>query len=173
MRVSTYIAHLRDHIRHATLLSVAASAIVRDRAGRVLLIHRGGGAGLSSSHSEGWSLPGGSMEPGESIAGRVVREAFEETGLHVEPVRLAGVYSDRAFRCVTHPNGDQVHCVSFSFECRVVGGQARPMGMNRWRWSTSPPTSCQSPSGRVTSFASGMPSPVGTPPSSASNRGCA
>jgi 8-oxo-dGTP diphosphatase len=120
MPVSPYVAHLRDHIGHATLLSAAASAIVRDEAGRVLLIRRGGG--------EGWSLPGGGMEPGDTIAGCVVREAFEETGLHVEPVRLVGVYSDPAFQHVTYPNGDQVHYVSFSFECRVVGGTLAPDG---------------------------------------------
>lgn len=118
MPVSPYVAHLRDHIGHAPLLSVAASAIIRDAAGRVLLIRRGGG--------EGWSLPGGGMEPGESISECVVREAYEETGLHVEPVRLVGVYSDPAFQHVIYPNGDQVHYVSFSFECRVVGGTLKP-----------------------------------------------
>jgi 8-oxo-dGTP diphosphatase len=120
MPVSPYVAHLRDHIGHDTLLSAAASAVIRDEAGRVLLIHRGGG--------EGWSLPGGGMEPGGSIVGCVVRETYEETGLHVEPVRLAGVYSDPAFQHVTYPNGDQVHYVSFSFDCRVVGGTLAPDG---------------------------------------------
>jgi 8-oxo-dGTP diphosphatase len=120
MPLSPYVAHLRDHIGHATLLSAAASALIRDEVGRVLLIHRGGG--------EGWSLPGGGMEPGESIAGCAVREAYEETGLQVEPVRLVGVYSDPAFQHVTYPNGDQVHFVSFSFECRVVGGVLAPDG---------------------------------------------
>jgi ADP-ribose pyrophosphatase YjhB (NUDIX family) len=101
-------------------MSVAASAIIRDGAGRVLLIRRAGG--------EGWSLPGGGMEPGETIADCVVREAYEETGLRVEPLRLVGVYSDPAFQHVTYPNGDQMHYVSFSFECRVVGGLLEPDG---------------------------------------------
>jgi 8-oxo-dGTP diphosphatase len=127
MPVSPYVAHLRDHIGHATLLSAAASAIIRDEAGRVLLIRRGGES-LSAPRGGEWSLPGGGMEPGESIAGCVVREAFEETGLHVEPVRLIGVYSDPAFQHVTYPNGDQVHYVSFSFECRVVRGGLAPDG---------------------------------------------
>jgi 8-oxo-dGTP diphosphatase len=128
MPVSPYVAHLRDHIGHAILLSAAASAIIRDEAGRVLLIRRGGSEGLSSPAGGEWSLPGGGMEPGETISACVVREAFEETGLHVEPVRLVGVYSDPAFQHVTYPNGDQVHYVSFSFECRVVGGTLAPDG---------------------------------------------
>ena len=31
-----------------------------------------------------WRPPGGGVKPGEDFAGAVVREAFEETGLHVE-----------------------------------------------------------------------------------------
>jgi 8-oxo-dGTP diphosphatase len=128
MPVSPYVAHLRDHIGHATLLSAAASAIIRDEAGRVLLIRRGGGESTSSPGGEEWSLPGGGMEPGESISDCFLRETYEETGLRVEPVRLVGVYSDPAFQHVTYPNGDQVHYVSFSFECRVVGGTLAPDG---------------------------------------------
>jgi len=60
-------------------------AIIRDGAGRLLLIQRGHepGRGL-------WSLPGGRVEPGESDEQAVVREVREETGLTVRPGRLAG-----------------------------------------------------------------------------------
>ncbi len=52
--------------------------VVVDRAGRLLLVRRGRepGAGL-------WSIPGGKVEPGESMAEAVVRELAEETGLPV------------------------------------------------------------------------------------------
>ena len=43
-----------------------------------------------------WGLPGGSVEPGESVRTAVIREVHEETGLDVEPLRLIGVYSDPA-----------------------------------------------------------------------------
>src|SRR5580658_10947123 len=60
-------------------------AVIRDDAGRLLLIKRGHepGAGL-------WSLPGGRIEPGETDAEALVREMAEETGLQVEPGRLIG-----------------------------------------------------------------------------------
>jgi ADP-ribose pyrophosphatase YjhB (NUDIX family) len=76
----------------------------------------------------GWSLPGGVMEPGERLAACAIREVQEETGLEVEPLRLIGVYSDPDVNHITFPNGDQVHVVSATFECRVTGGMLRPDG---------------------------------------------
>lgn len=60
-------------------------AIVRDDAGRLLLIRRG------QPPSEGtWSLPGGRVEAGETDPEAVAREVLEETGLTVRPGRLVG-----------------------------------------------------------------------------------
>jgi 8-oxo-dGTP diphosphatase len=62
-----------------------AGAVIKDAAGRLLLIRRGHepGAGL-------WSLPGGRIEPGETDQQAVVREVLEETGLRVECGPLLG-----------------------------------------------------------------------------------
>jgi ADP-ribose pyrophosphatase YjhB (NUDIX family) len=60
-------------------------AVVHDDQGRLLLVRRGTppGRGL-------WSVPGGRVESGETGAEAVVREVQEETGLLVEPGRVAG-----------------------------------------------------------------------------------
>jgi ADP-ribose pyrophosphatase YjhB (NUDIX family) len=70
-----------------------------------------------------WGLPGGGVEPGESVREAVVREVREETGLDVEPVRLIGVYSaPEHHQIITYPDGNVIHYVSSVFECTVVGG---------------------------------------------------
>ena len=40
-----------------------------------------------------WCLPGGHIDPGESVAQAAIREVSEETGLKIELIRLVGIYS--------------------------------------------------------------------------------
>jgi 8-oxo-dGTP diphosphatase len=64
--------------REKPSLTVCAGAVVRDRAGRLLLVRRG------HEPSKGlWSVPGGRVEPDETPAQAAVREVREETGLEV------------------------------------------------------------------------------------------
>lgn len=60
-------------------------AVIRDDAGRLLLIVRGHDPGKGL-----WSIPGGRIEPGETPEQAVVREVREETGLDVSCGPLLG-----------------------------------------------------------------------------------
>jgi 8-oxo-dGTP diphosphatase len=57
---------------------IAVAAVVFDPAGRVLLIERGRPPGVGL-----WTVPGGKVSFGESLADAVIREVAEETGATV------------------------------------------------------------------------------------------
>jgi ADP-ribose pyrophosphatase YjhB (NUDIX family) len=84
------------------------------REGRVLLVRRGHAPSLGE-----WSIPGGALEVGETLAEGVKREVREETGLEVEPVATVDVV-DRIARDET--GRVQFHYVLVDFLCRVTGG---------------------------------------------------
>jgi 8-oxo-dGTP diphosphatase len=86
------------------------------RGGRVLLVRR------AKPPLQGrWTIPGGTVELGETLHQALVREMREETGLEVEPVEVLTVF-DRIERVdgeVAH------HHVIVDYLCRLVSGDAR------------------------------------------------
>ncbi|WP_456367771.1 NUDIX domain-containing protein [Thermococcus sp.] len=57
-----------------------------------------------------YALPGGFVEYGETVEEALIREAREETGLNVRPIKLVGVYS----RPDRDPRG---HTITVAFLC--------------------------------------------------------
>lgn len=118
MSTPPHILRLRAHVGHDLLLLPVAAALIHDERGRLLLQEKSSG--------EGWGLPAGLVEPGESPAQTVVREAREETGLVVRPRAIAGVFGGREFRYV-YPNGDNVEFTIVVFRCEVIGKSDGPL----------------------------------------------
>ena len=88
---------------------VGVGAIVFDGAGRVLLVRRG-----KPPDAGRWSVPGGKLEPSETLVQGVAREVREETGLVVEVGALA---------CVVERIDDpRHHFVILDYFARVIGG---------------------------------------------------
>ncbi|WBB56810.1 NUDIX hydrolase [Verrucosispora sp. WMMD573] len=58
-----------------TRVRAAAGIVLRDEAGRVLVVH--------PTYKDVWEIPGGTVEPDESPADACVREVREELGLSV------------------------------------------------------------------------------------------
>ena len=89
---------------------LSVSAVVR-RSGRgreILLMKRS-----DNSH---WGLPGGYVEPGESVEVATEREVREETGYEIEVGRLVGVYSDPGTQVIEYEGGRRVQAVNLCFE---------------------------------------------------------
>ncbi|SDL82455.1 NUDIX domain-containing protein [Paenibacillus sp. OK060] len=93
---------------------VTGGAIIRDHMGRILLQKR--------SDYGGWGLPGGGMEPGESIEETMIREVKEETGLDVSSYELASIYTGEKMK-YTYPDGNEVVFVMFLFNVTAELGE--------------------------------------------------
>lgn len=88
-------------------------AVVMDEAGRIVVVRRG-----HAPSAGRWSLPGGRVEPGETLVEAVRREVLEETGLEVDVHRLIGR--------VDIPHGDVSYDVS-DFVATVRGTPPPPL----------------------------------------------
>ncbi|HET6887236.1 MAG TPA: NUDIX hydrolase [Candidatus Udaeobacter sp.] len=76
---------------------------------------------LVRERGDGWTLPGGWVDPGESPSEAAVRETKEESGYDVNAVRLMAIYDrDRQ----GHPPCP-FHVYKLIFLCEVAGGSAR------------------------------------------------
>ncbi|ASQ95856.1 NUDIX domain-containing protein [Streptomyces sp. 11-1-2] len=95
-------------------LVVAASAVVTDESGSILLQRR--------RDNDLWALPGGGMEMADSLPGAAVREVKEETGLDVEITGLVGTYTDPR-HVIAYTDGEVRRQFNVCFTARIVGGQ--------------------------------------------------
>lgn len=112
-----YMAGLRRKIGNDLVIAPGVAAVIHDRAGRLLLQEKTSG--------EGWSLPAGGIEIGETPQAAIIREALEETGWDVAIDGIIGVFGGRKFRH-TYPSGDKVEYLVVMFRCSIIGGDGRP-----------------------------------------------
>ena len=97
-------------------IGLSVSALVW-RDGRLLLVKR--------SDNGHWGLPGGFVEPGESVAEAAVREVAEETGYRVELGALVGVYSSPRETVVDYSKGGSKGGVSDTGSLRSDADEAK------------------------------------------------
>src|SRR5690606_2064507 len=114
MGMSEYYINLREKIGNQLIFMPCVAGIIRNDQGEIL---------FGRKHNEqNWGLIAGAIELGETPAQAMTREAFEETGLHIDPLRIIGVYGGEEQR-FTYQNGHQVEYVSIIFECKIIAGQ--------------------------------------------------
>ena len=97
--------------------------VIVDR-GRTVLIRRGTEPLLGQ-----WSIPGGTIEIGETLEEAVRRELREETGLEVRVLELIELFDRIYLENGAVPSQDKkkprYHYVIADYLCEMVGGEAR------------------------------------------------
>lgn len=114
--MSNYIMDLRKIVGHRPLLQCAASIIIVNEKGELLLGRR------TDNHL--WGYSGGSIELTETVEESAKRELFEEMGLIAEELEFFMVNSGPEAHYV-YPNGDEVYNVELIYLCRKYHGEIK------------------------------------------------
>ncbi|HZO82438.1 MAG TPA: NUDIX domain-containing protein [Candidatus Binataceae bacterium] len=104
-------AEVREGYDGYVTAACGCGVIAFDERGELLMIRRTNGR---------WWYPTGFCEVGASLAENAAKEALEETGLVVRPLRLMAVIDSRKAGSVHR------HIYSHLFYCRIEGGELRP-----------------------------------------------
>ena len=93
---------LDERINHIPFIQTGAAIIIRNENGEILLQER--------TDRDKWGLPGGCQDLGEDLRFTAVREAYEETGIKLDPneIELIDTLSGES-RKNSYPNGDIVY----------------------------------------------------------------
>ena len=93
---------LDERICHIPFIQTGAAIIIRNQKGEILLQER--------TDRNKWGLPGGCQDLGEDLRETAVREAYEETGIKLDPkdIKLIDTLSGES-RKNSYPNGDIVY----------------------------------------------------------------
>jgi ADP-ribose pyrophosphatase YjhB (NUDIX family) len=110
----------------ANSIAVAVSAFIRDGDGGILMIRR--------TDNDLYAIPGGQVEPGETLTEAASREVKEETGIDIEIVRLVGIFSNPS-HVIAYDDGEVRQEFSICFEGTPTGGTLRTSDESREvRW---------------------------------------
>ena len=93
---------LDERINHIPFIQTGAAIIIRNEKKQILLQLR--------TDRDKWGLPGGCQDLGENLRQTAVREAYEETGIKLNPseIILIDTLSGKS-RKNSYPNGDIVY----------------------------------------------------------------
>lgn len=115
--VGNYLMDLRKLAGARPLFAPGANVLVTDAQNRLLLLRHGG--------TGKWTVPGGSLEPGENFEDCARRELLEETGLSAETLEPLEMFCGPEYRFM-YLHGDVVDNVSVLYRAEGVTGQLTP-----------------------------------------------
>jgi 8-oxo-dGTP diphosphatase len=99
---------------------ISVHAVITDAEDRVLLLRANYG-------NRSWGLPGGALEPGETVHEALHRECAEELGCAVEPLYLSGIYHHSA-----------INAHALIFRCEMIGSGGITLSDEHLEWAFTP-----------------------------------
>jgi 8-oxo-dGTP pyrophosphatase MutT (NUDIX family) len=94
-------------------VAAAANALIFNEQAQILLTRR--------ADNGWWCIPGGHLDPNETIEAAAVREALEETGLTVTIEQVTGMYNV-TYPAALMPEKKPRHIFVIAYRCRVLSG---------------------------------------------------
>lgn len=96
-------------------IEVVSTALITNEKGEILLTKS------PNKWKKKWTLPGGHVDPGETIVVAALREGKEETGLELEPLKVLRwgemILSEQFHR--------PAHFIYFHVLCKITGGELK------------------------------------------------
>ncbi len=102
----SYIRDIRALVGHRPLVLTSAKVIILNPEGEILM--------QQNAVTGSWQIPGGYLEPGDTLEDTARREVKEETDMDIGDLTLWGVFSGPEFHWFM-PNGDEVYNVTVAF----------------------------------------------------------
>ncbi len=99
---------------------IVVAALVRNEAGDYLLCRMPEDRGVFPGQ---WGLPGGGVEPGETLEQALRREVREEVGLEIGEIRPLFFKERRAPKLFPDGSRRELHMVFLVFDCRALPGK--------------------------------------------------
>ena len=112
----SYMNKMRELLGHQTIIQCAASIIIINDKGELLLGKR--------TDNGYWGYSGGSIEIDEKVEDCARRELKEEMGLSADELEFFYINSGKECHYV-YPNGDEVSNVEIIFLCHKFHGQIK------------------------------------------------
>jgi 8-oxo-dGTP diphosphatase len=95
---------------------VGSAVALLDPSGNILLLRR--------KDNDKWTMPGGTLDFGESLADCAIREVREETGLQIRITGLIGTYTDPHI-LIAYSDGEVRQEFTFVYAAEIESGELK------------------------------------------------
>jgi ADP-ribose pyrophosphatase YjhB (NUDIX family) len=112
-----YVKYIRDKVSHHAINLTGVNVLIINDNSEVLLQKRG-------TFPFKWGLIGGITDLGEALEDTAIREAKEESNLHIENLTFLGTTSGKDCY-IEFPNGDKAYFITVGYYTNTFSGELK------------------------------------------------